>query len=126
MLALMLTCDMREIDFYETAFGKIPGVDFLDSIPGKSAQKVTWVLQLIEELKFVPSQYLKKLKNTDDIWEVRIIYSGDIYRLLGFFESEEKLIITNGFCKKTQKTPLNEIKLAEKRKKDFFNRKNYE
>lgn len=57
------------------------------------------------------------------IWEIRVIFSGDIFRLLGFFESNGNFIITNGFVKKTQKTPVTEIKIAEERKKDYNERK---
>lgn len=70
--------------------------------------------------------YLKKLVNTEDIWEVRVQFSGDIFRLLGFFEANKLLILTHGFQKKTQKTPTNDIKLAEKRKADYIKRKNNE
>ncbi|GMR25390.1 MAG: hypothetical protein BMS9Abin39_0685 [Ignavibacteria bacterium] len=81
------------------------------------------VLEIIEESHIVPKQYFKKLVNTDDIWEVRIISSSNIFRLLGFFDGGNLVILTNGFVKKTQKTPKKEIKLAEKRKKDYLERK---
>jgi hypothetical protein len=63
---------MRTVNFYRTKSGIRPIEDFLDSLSGKQAQKVVWVLRLIEELDVVSTQYLKKLVNTDDIWEVRI------------------------------------------------------
>ena len=95
----------------------------MDSLTGKQAQKVVWVLQLIEDSDHVPRQYFKKLVNTDDIWEVRIQFGGNIFRLLGFLDSEELLILTSGFAKKTQKTPRQEIVTAEKRKQDYLNRR---
>jgi len=49
--------------------------------------------------------------------------SSNIFRLLGFFDGNNLIILTNGFTKKTQKTPQKEIKLAEKRKKDYLKRK---
>jgi hypothetical protein len=52
---------MKEISFYKTDLGNCPIEYFLDSLTGKQAQKVVWVLQLIEELKMPPAQYLKKL-----------------------------------------------------------------
>ena len=63
---------MKEIVFYRTQSGASPVEDFLNSLSGKQAQKVLRVLRLIQELDSVPSQYLKKLVNTDDIWEVRV------------------------------------------------------
>lgn len=114
---------MREIVFYRTESGVSPITDFLDSLSGKQAQKVLWVLRLIEELDIVPSQYLKKLVNTDDIWEVRVQVGNNIFRLLGFFVKNNLLILTNGFTKKTQKTPPQEINLAQQRKRDYLNRR---
>ncbi|MFB2973269.1 type II toxin-antitoxin system RelE/ParE family toxin [Aerosakkonema sp. BLCC-F183] len=97
--------------------------EFLDSLSGKQAQKVLWVLRLIQELDCVPRQYLKKLVNTDDIWEVRINVGNNTFRLLGFFENDNLVILTNGFAKKTQKVPSQEIDLAEQRKRDYLSRR---
>jgi phage-related protein len=80
-------------------------------------------LKLIRELDQVPSKYFKKLINTEDIWEVRVDVGKNTFRLLGFFHGKELIILTNSFQKKSQKTPLNEIRLAEKRKKDFLSRR---
>jgi phage-related protein len=63
--------------------------------------------------------YLKKLTNTDGIWEIRVQLGSDIFRILGFFENHN-FIATNGFCKKSQKTPSSEIGLAEKRKCEYY------
>ena len=114
---------MREVNFYKTESGKYPAKEFLDSLNGKQAKKITWVLDLFEDTSIFTKQYFKKLISTDDIGEVRVIFSGDIFRLLGFFESNGNFIITNGFVKKTQKTPLNEIKIAEERKRNYYERK---
>ena len=80
-------------------------------------------MNLFEDTSIVPKQYFKKLKGTDDIWEIRIIFSGDIFRLLGFFEKAGNFIVTNGFIKKSQKTPESEIRIAEERRKKYFERK---
>jgi phage-related protein len=115
---------MPDINFFRSSTGKIPVSDFLDSLTGKQAQKIAWVLEFFEESNVIASQYFKKLKNTDDIWEIRVIYSGNIFRLLGFFDLSNIFILTNGFVKKTQKTPMSEIRIAEKRKYEYFKRKN--
>lgn len=57
---------------------------FLDSLPSKVGQKVVWVLKLIQDLDTVPATYFKKLEGTDDIWECRVQFGSNIYRLLGF------------------------------------------
>src|SRR5512139_3760736 len=100
---------MRTILFYRLPSGHSPIEEFLDSLSGKQAQKVLWVLRLVEELEVVPRQYFKKLVDNEGIWEVRIQFGNDTYRLLGFFEHGTLLILTNGFTKKSQKTPLQEF-----------------
>ena len=116
---------MREVIFYKTQNDDCPIEKFLDSLSAKQAKKVTWVLSLIEELAFVPKQYFKKLEGTDEVWEVRIDVGSDTFRLLGFFDKGNLVILTNGFAKKTQKTPASEIALAEARKKDYQSRKKW-
>jgi len=71
----------------------------------------------------VPQQYLEKMEGTDDLWEVRAEFGGDAFRLLGFLDSGRLIILTNGFAKKTQKTPEREIALAEQRKRDHLSRR---
>ena len=110
---------MRTIRFYRLPNGQSPIETFLDSLTGKQAQKILWVLQLIEELETIPRQYFKKLVDSEGIWEVRIQFGNDIFRLLGFFDDGTLLILTNGFAKKTQKTPRAEIELALRRAKDI-------
>jgi phage-related protein len=81
------------------------------------------VLQLIESIEKIPTQYFKKLVSTNGIWEVRVKPGNDNFRLLGFFDSEELVILTNGFAKKSHKTPDQEIELAERRRKDYLARR---
>lgn len=119
----------RTVNFWKTSHGNIPVADFLDSLTGKQAQKVAWVMELFEELPVVPAQYVRRIVNTDSIWEIRVQYSNNIFRILGFlgfFDYDETFITTNGFQKKTQKTPLSEIELSQQRKKEYFNRLNGE
>jgi len=115
---------MRTIAFYRPASGGSPVEEFLDSLPDGHAQKVTWVLRLVESLERVPQQYLKKLVGTDDLWEVRVQIGGNNYRLLGFFEPREVLVLTQGFSKKQQKIPQREIDLAYRRRSEYVQRRN--
>ena len=114
---------MRTIEFSHNLTGRCPVEEFLDSLTGKQAQKVAWVLQLIEDLPTVPGQYLQKLDSSEDVWEVRAQQGGDIFRLLGFFDGANLIILTNAFAKKTQKTPAQEIALAIQRKRDHLARR---
>ncbi|MFT4926005.1 MAG: phage-related protein [Phenylobacterium sp.] len=114
---------MKNINFYTTENGRCPVIEFLNTLTDKETQKVTWVLELIKELDNVPTSYLKKLTNTDGIWEVRAQAGNNIFRLLGFFEGANLIILNHGFQKKTQKTPKSEIKTAQRRQKDYLLRK---
>ena len=106
---------MREIIFYRMDSGKCPVEDFLDSLPVKHARKVTWVMQLIEELDIIPVKYFKKLVGTDGLWEIRVQSGGNIYRILCFFDGDNLVIVNHAFQKKTQKTPKKEIEIAAAR-----------
>jgi phage-related protein len=97
--------------------GHCPVAGFLDSLDKRQAQKVTWVLRLVEELAVVPAKYFKKLSGFEDVWEVRIDFGSDTFRLLGFFD---------GPGKKTQKVPKQAIDLAQERRKDYLRRKGHE
>jgi phage-related protein len=114
---------VREVLFYKTSTGRSPIQDFLDSLSAKQAQKVVWVLKLVEDLDIVPGQYFQKMANTDDIWEARVRVGSNIFRLLGFFDGAKLVVMSHAFQKKTQKTPRQAIQLAEQRKQDYFRRK---
>ena len=114
---------MKTISFYQTASSKCPVKKHLDSLTDTQATKIAWVLKLIREIDQVPSKYFKKLVKTNDIWEVRVDVGRNTFRLLGFFHGRELIILTNSFQKKSQKIPLKEIKLAEKRKKEYLSRR---
>lgn len=116
---------MKTISFYRTASGKNPVQEYLDKLTDVQATKIAWVLKLIREIDQIPPKYFKKLVNTDDIWEVRVNVGKNSFRLLGFYQGQgqKMIILTNSFQKKTQKTPLKEIRLAEKRKKEYLDRR---
>lgn len=113
---------MRTVTFYTTASGEKPVEEFLDSLSAKETQKIAWVLKIVREQPRVSNEYFKKLIGTDGIWEVRASYGKKEFRLLGFFHEGNLVILTNGFIKKSQKTPSEAIELAEKRKQDFIRR----
>jgi phage-related protein len=114
---------MKRISFYMTGSGKCPVQQHLDTLSDKQATKIAWVLKIIREISPTPSNYFKKLVNTDNIWEVRVDVGRNTFRLLGFFSRRELIILTNSFQKKSQKTPPKEIKLAEKRKQEYLSRR---
>ena len=113
----------RNIIFYTTETGRRPVEEFLDSLKSDEAQKISWVLKLIEELDRVPSQYFKKLTGSEDIWECRARTKSKAMRIFGFFADGGTLMLPHGYAKKSQKTEAREIKLAEKYRKDYLTRK---
>ncbi len=109
----------RSIKFYRTSSGKCPIEDFLDSLDSKATQKVTWVLQLIEELEIIPKNYFKKINGIEDIWECRIQFGNNAYRILCFFD-ESIVVLAHGFTKKTRRIPKIELEKAINYKKDYL------
>lgn len=111
----------REIRYYRFESGRCPVKEFIDSFSEKIVSKIFWSLELIESIDNVPKEYFKKI--TRNIWEIRVQFANNIYRLLGFFDEKNLVILNHAFTKKTQKTPKKEIKIAEKRRKDYLRRK---
>ena len=114
---------MREIKFYRFETGKCPVKEYFDSLTNKQFEKVSFVLDIIEQLDIVPRKFFKKLQNTDELWEVRVQQGNNIFRILGFFDGKDLVVLNHAFTKKSQKIPQKEIATAEKRKQDYFNRK---
>lgn len=111
---------MKEIRFYKLLSGKSPIEDFLDSLSSKEAQKIAWVLSLVEDLEQVSTKYYKQLHNTDGIIEIRAQIGKNHFRLLGFEHKGTFVVLTNGFKKKDQKVPKSEIGLAQQRRKEYL------
>ncbi len=98
--------------------------DFLLEQPTKVQDKIFKIIEAIETLERVPSNYLKSLVGIKDLYEVRIQLGSNIWRVFCFFDDDKLVILLNGFQKKTQKTPKDEINKAEKLMKEYFNEKN--
>ncbi len=110
-----------EVIFYEKENGDCPVQEFLDSLNIKMRAKVLQTIKLLEangyKLRKPYSEHLE-----DGIFELRTKFGTDITRVLYFFFIGQRVILTNGFVKKTQKTPPPEIELAKKRRTDFLSR----
>lgn len=109
---------IRTIIFYKEYFS-----EFFVKQKAKVKDKIIWTLELIEELHRVPESYLKHMENTDGLFEIRIQQGSDIYRIFCFFDQGQLIVLANGFQKKTQKTPKQEIEKALKIKEEYFNEK---
>lgn len=114
---------MINVDFYYKSTGKCPVQEYLDSISPKLRAKTMRTIMLLEE--FGTELRMPYSENIGDgIFELRSIVGNDITRVLYFFMEGNTAILTNGFTKKTQKTPTNEIEKAKKYRSDYFSRKN--
>lgn len=107
---------IRTVTFYKDYF-----IEFFVKQREKVQEKITWTLELIEQLEKIPETYLKHIENTDGLYEIRVKLGSDIYRIFCFFDKGKLIILTNGFQKKTQKTPKKEIYKALLIKKEYEN-----
>jgi phage-related protein len=108
----------RTIIFYKDYFEK-----FFVKQRQKVKDKIVWTFDLIENLQRVPELYLKHIENTEGLYEVRVHQGNDIYRIFCFFDQGQLVVIINGFQKKSQKTPKQEIELALKIKGEYEHEK---
>ena len=112
---------MFNIKFYESENGKKPVVDFINGLNVKMKVKaldsITILAEYGNQLRKPYSEYLG-----DGLFELRIKFATDITRIFFFFYSEEKIILTNGYIKKSNKTSQREMELARKYKADYERR----
>lgn len=108
-----------EIISYTKESGEIPVLNFIKNQSPKMQAKILFELELLEEYgNLLDGKYTKHLD--DGIFEIRTKFASDITRILYFFYVGKQIILTNGFVKKTQKTPLKEIELAKKYRKEYL------
>lgn len=112
---------MFTVEFYELANGHKPAQEFINSLEGKMRAKAFKGISLLEKhgnmLREPHSSYMG-----DGVFELRIKFSSDITRVFYFFVSGKRIILTNGFVKKSKKTPRAEFDLAKKYKLDYERR----
>jgi len=109
---------IRNIFYYKDYY-----LDFFATLKQEVKKKFNWTLKLIAILDKVPAKYFKHIEGSSGLYEIRVEVGSDIYRVFSFFDKGQLIILLNGFQKKTQKTPKNEIEMAEKLKKQYFDEK---
>jgi phage-related protein len=107
---------IRTVTFYKDYF-----TEFFVKQREKVQDKITWTLELLEQLEKIPETYLKHIENTEGLYEIRVKQGSDIFRIFCFFNKGKLIVLANGFQKKVQKTPKKEIDKALKIKKDYEN-----
>ena len=108
----------RDIIFFETHF-----IEFYQKQNKKVQGKIQYVFELIRQVDRVPEKFLKHLSGTDGLYEIRIEFQSNIYRIFCCFDQGHLVVLFNGFQKKTQKAPRQEIDKAVSLMKQYFNTK---
>jgi len=108
----------RELFFFRDYFET-----FYDGQPDKVKKKILWTLKVIRELDQIPETYLKHIKNSSGLYEIRVQVGNNIFRIFCFFDVDNLVVVGHGFQKKTQKTPKQQIEKAERIKTEYYESK---
>ena len=111
-----------EVDFYEKENGEQPAKEFLLSLDKKLRAKLADTIMIHQDNGYeLREPYSKHI--SEGIFELRAKQGSDITRVMYFFYVDRHIILTNGFIKKTQKTPQSEIEKAKRYRSDYLKRK---
>ncbi len=108
----------RQVIAYKNYF-----LDFYESQIDSVQRKIEWTLNLIRVTQLVPEKYFKHIEGTKGLYEVRVEVGSNIYRIFAFFDKGNLVVLGNGFQKKSQKTPKQEIEKALKIMEEYENEK---
>lgn len=106
---------IRQIIFYKDYF-----LDFYNNKTTKVKDKIEHVLFVVSIAERIPKKFFDHLTGTDGLYEIRVEYQGNIYRIFSCFDEGNLVVLFNGFQKKSQKTPTGEIEKALKIKTEYF------
>tara|TARA_R110000850_G_scaffold101781_1_gene210429 strand:- start:1796 stop:2137 length:342 start_codon:yes stop_codon:yes gene_type:complete len=109
---------IRKIIFYKDHFET-----FFETLNDKAKDKVDEVLYMISILERIPTKFFKNIKGIKDLYEIRIEYESNIYRIFCCFDKGSLVVLFNGFHKKSQKTPKKELRRAELIMIEYFENK---
>jgi len=105
----------RKLIFFRTYFR-----DFIDSLPKKVQEKIGAVLFTVTVAPRIPIRFFQHITGTDGLYEIRVEFESNIYRIFCCFDRGKLVVLFNGFQKKSQKTPKSEIDKALKIKEEYF------
>ena len=106
----------RQVVAYKNYF-----LDFYEGLNDNVQRKIEWTLNLIRVTPQIPEKYFKHLEGTKGLYEIRVEVSSNIYRIFAFFDKGNLVVLGNGFQKKSQKTPKQEIERALKIMEEYQN-----
>lgn len=96
--------------------------EFMKKLSEKEQMKIRRALLLFSDTERIPSHFIKYIE--DDIYEFRVNYGNNEFRIFFIYDGEKLVILFNAFRKKSQKTPRNEISKAKRLKKEYYEEKN--
>jgi phage-related protein len=96
--------------------------DFFVKQSDKVREKIGYVFQLIRTVDRIPAKFLKHIEGTDGLYEIGIEVGSDVFRIFCCFDSGDLVVLFNAFQKRSQKTPRQEIELAENLRKEYYSR----
>lgn len=95
-------------------------LDFYKKLDAEVKSKIQYVFELIKQVDKVPAKFFSPMTGYEGLFEVRIEYQSNIYRVFCCFDEGRLVVLFNGFQKKTKKTPKKEIEKAMRLKKEYF------
>ena len=110
---------IRKIIFFENHF-----IEFYQKQNAKVKEKIQYTFEIVKQVERVPKKFLEHLTGTNGLYEIRIEYQSNIYRIFCCFDKGNLVVLFNGFQKKSQKTPKKELKKAIKLMEKYFEQKN--
>lgn len=109
---------IRQIIYYKKYF-----LDFFDQQTTIVKEKIDHVLFVVTVAERIPGKFFQHLEGTEGLYEIRVEFQGNIYRIFCCFDEGQVIVLFNGFQKKSQKTPGGEIERALKIMTEYFDEK---
>lgn len=108
----------RQVFYYKSYFK-----EFYKKQEPAVRKKIDWVIGLVQELEIIPSKFFRHIEGSEGIFEIRVMFRRNIFRIFCFFDKDKLIILLHGFQKKTQKTPKNEITKAKRLREEYYEQK---
>lgn len=108
----------RQIIYFKDYF-----FDFFEQQTEKVKEKIDYVLFVVTVAARIPQKFFQHLEGTNGLYEIRVEFQGNIYRIFCCFDEGQVVVLFNGFQKKSQKTPSGELEKAMKIRNEYFDKK---
>ncbi|HPG39580.1 MAG TPA: type II toxin-antitoxin system RelE/ParE family toxin [bacterium] len=108
----------RQIIFFKKYF-----TEFYDTLSERTKEKIDYVLYLVSVAESIPKKFLQPVTGRKGLYEIRVEYESNIYRIFCCFDEGNIIVLFNGLQKKTQKTPAKELEKAMHIRKEYFEHK---